>query len=159
MRFLATALLLALWCSQSEAAPVGVACARPDDTMRPCAAATVPRHDARMRREDATPLPGRGTVVAHPGGCPARAFCGCGASVRVFGHPVRELYLSSNWLIRFPRAAPGPGMVAARRGHVFVLERHVSGDIWLAYDANSGGHQTRVHERSVAGFAIVNPHG
>jgi hypothetical protein len=50
-------------------------------------------------------------------------------------------------------------MVAARRGHVFVLERHIGGSTWLAFDANSGRQQTRIHARSIAGFAIVNPHG
>lgn len=97
-------------------------------------------------------------IVSHPSGCPARAFCGCGAAVRVFGRPVRDLWLAENWL-RFPRAAPAPGMVAARRGHVFVLESHISGSTWLAFDANSGGRRTRIHARSIAGFAIVNPRG
>jgi len=32
-------------------------------------------------------------------------------------------------------------MIAARRGHVFVLEQQGGGDISLAYDANSGGTQ------------------
>lgn len=96
-------------------------------------------------------------IIAHPSGCPARAFCGCGAAVRVFGHPIRDLWLAANWL-RFPRAVPAPGMVAARRGHVFVLESHIGGSTWLAYDANSGRHATRIHARSIAGFAIVNPH-
>jgi hypothetical protein len=100
-----------------------------------------------------------GTVVGHPLGCPARAFCGCGASVRVFGHPVRSLYLAANWL-RFPHVpahAAQPGMVAARRGHVFVLESHISGNTWLVYDANSGGHATRIHARPLSGYAVVNP--
>lgn len=94
-------------------------------------------------------------VGGRPAGCP-RSFCGCGAAIRVFGHAVPELNLASNWL-RFPRTAPAPGMVAARRGHVFVLEQHVSGDVWMAYDANSGGHATRIHARSLRGYAIVNP--
>lgn len=97
-------------------------------------------------------------VVSHPSGCPARAFCGCGAAVRVFGRPIRDLWLAANWL-RFPRAAPAPGMVAARRGHVFVLETHIGGNTWQVFDANSGGHRTRIHARSIAGFAIVNPRG
>ena len=85
---------------------------------------------------------GRAQVVGgRPAGCP-RSFCGCGASIRVFGHIVPGLNLAANWL-RFPRTAPAPGMVAARRGHVFVLEQHVEGDTWMAYDANSGGHATR----------------
>ena len=27
------------------------------------------------------------------------------------------------------------------------------------YDANSGGRRTRLHVRSLTGFAVVNPHG
>ena len=95
-------------------------------------------------------------VVAHPAGCPRRAFCGCGAAVHVFGRPVRSLWLAANWF-RFPRAAPAPGMAAVRRHHVFVLEQQIEGDIWLAFDANSGRHMTRVHARSIAGYTIVNP--
>lgn len=98
-----------------------------------------------------------GTVVGHPPGCPRRAFCGCGAAVRVFGSPVRSLWLAANWL-RFPRTSPAPGMVAARRGHVFVLEAHIGGSTWQVYDANSGGRKTRIHARSIAGYSIVNPH-
>jgi len=99
---------------------------------------------------------GRAQVVGgRPAGCP-RSFCGCGASIRVFGHIVPGLNLASNWL-RFPRTAPAPGMVAARRGHVFVLEQHVGGDTWMAYDANSGGRATRIHARSLRGYTIVNP--
>lgn len=101
---------------------------------------------------------GAGQIVSHPAGCPARAFCGCGAAVRVFGKPIRNLWLARNWF-RFPRATAAAGMVAVRRHHVFVLERHISGSTWLAYDANSGGRRTRIHPRSIAGFAIVNPHG
>src|SRR5262249_49413105 len=75
-------------------------------------------------------------VGGRPAGCPS-SFCGCGAALHVFGHVVPELNLASNWL-RFPRAAPAPGMVAARHGHVFVLEQPLGGDMWMAYDANSG---------------------
>lgn len=98
---------------------------------------------------------GEQIVSGRPAGCP-RAFCGCGASLRVFGRIVPELNLASSWL-RFPRTAPAPGMVAARHGHVFVLEAHVEGDTWMAYDANSGGHATRIHARSLRGYTIVNP--
>ena len=109
-------------------------------------------------------VPGRagyyyeGRIVSHPAGCPGSAFCGCGASVRLFGHPVRDLYLASNWF-RFPRAAPAPGMVAVRNHHVFVIEA-VNGDgTVVAYDANSGGHQTRVHTVSLSGYSVRDPHG
>lgn len=101
---------------------------------------------------------GGGQVVGgRPAGCP-RSFCGCGASLRVFGRIVPGLNLAANWL-RFPRTSPAPGMVAARRGHVFVLEQHVEGDTWMAYDANSGGRATRIHARSLRGYIVVNPRG
>lgn len=99
----------------------------------------------------------RSEIVPHPAGCPRRAFCGCGAAVRVFGSPVRSLWLAANWF-RFPRSGPASGMVAVRRHHVFVLEAHLGGDVWQVYDANSGGRATRIHARSIAGYAIVNPH-
>lgn len=96
-------------------------------------------------------------IGGRPAGCPS-SFCGCGAALRVFGHIVPELNLASNWL-RFPRTSPAPGMVAARHGHVFVLEQPLGGDMWMAYDANSGGHATRMHARSLRGYTIVNPRG
>ncbi len=98
-----------------------------------------------------------GTFLSHPAGCPSRAFCGCGAAVEVFGSPRRDLWLAANWL-RFPRTAPAPGMVAARRGHVFVLRNEVSPGVWMVADHNSGGHRSRLHVRSLAGYAVVNPH-
>ena len=97
-------------------------------------------------------------MLAHPSGCPSRAFCGCGAAVEVFGSPRRDLWLAAAWL-RFPRTSPASGMVAARRGHVFVLDSHVSGDVWMARDYNSGGHRSRLHARSIRGYTIVNPRG
>jgi hypothetical protein len=97
-----------------------------------------------------------GSIVSHPAGCPSRAFCGCGAAVRVFGSPVRSLWLAANWF-RFPRAAPGAGMVAVRRHHVFVLEANLGGGLWQVFDANSGRGLTRIHARSLAGYTIVNP--
>lgn len=99
---------------------------------------------------------GAGQVVGgRPSGCP-HSFCGCAASIRVFGRIVPGLNLAANWL-RFPRTSPAPGMVAARHGHVFVLEQHLGGDVWMAYDGNSGGRATRIHARSLRGYAVVNP--
>lgn len=98
-------------------------------------------------------------IVAHPAGCPARQFCACGAAVRVFGQPVRSLWLAANWY-RFPRVAlenAAPGMVAVHPHHVFVLEAALGGGRWRVYDANSGRHLTRVHTRSIAGWKIVDP--
>ena len=112
----------------------------------------VPEGLARVMAE------GAGRIVAHPAGCPSRAFCGCGASVRVFGRSIRSLWLAANWF-RFPRTSPAPGTVAVRRHHVFVLEQHIGGSTWLVYDANSGGRRTRVHPRSIAGYVIVQPTG
>jgi hypothetical protein len=103
-------------------------------------------------------ISGRGQIVSHPPGCPSRAFCGCGAAVRVFGSPIRSLWLARNWF-KFPRTAPAPGTVAVRRHHVFVLEAHLGGNVWQVYDANSGGRKTRIHARSIAGYVIVNPRG
>lgn len=97
-------------------------------------------------------------IIDHPSGCPRTAFCGCGAAVRIFGAPLRALWAAASWF-KFPRASPAPGMVAVRRHHVFVLEGKLDNGLWLAYDANSGGHQTRIHARSLAGYTIVNPHG
>lgn len=95
-------------------------------------------------------------TLAHPEGCPRRTFCGCGASVHLFGRPIRSLFLASNWL-KFPRSAPGYNKVAVRRGHVFVLKQDIGGTTWLVYDANSGGRATRLHPRSIAGYTIVSP--
>lgn len=95
-------------------------------------------------------------MLPHPQGCPAKRFCGCGAAVEIFGRPIRDLWLSSNWF-RFPRTKPVPGAVAVRRGHVFVLRRHLSGNRWIVADYNSGGNRSRVHARSLAGYVTVNP--
>ena len=96
--------------------------------------------------------------LPHPAGCPARAFCGCGAAVEVFGVAKRALWLAAAWF-HFPHTSPAPGMVAVRSHHVFVLRSHIGGSEWLVADYNSGGHQSRLHQRSISGFVIVNPHG
>ena len=96
-------------------------------------------------------------VGGRPAGCPS-AFCGCEASLYKFGRIVPGLNLASNWR-RFPRAAPAPGMAAVRSGHVMILESQVSGNVWTVHDGNSGGHVTREHPRSLAGYTIVDPNG
>jgi hypothetical protein len=114
----------------------------------------------RARRSNAaTGLPAarrRGVIIAHPSGCPRVAFCGCGAAVRLFGAPIRSLWRAANWL-RFPPAAPRPDMAAVRPHHVMVILAYHGGGMATVYDANSGGHRTRIHERSLAGFRVVNP--
>ena len=113
----------------------------------------VPAHHRRRGRA----LYDGGEVVAHPGGCPWSAFCGCGVSVKIFGHPVRDLFSAANWL-RFPRAAAAPGRVAVFGRHHVVEIESVDGDgTVVAYDPNSGGHLTRVHRLSLAGAVVVDP--
>jgi len=105
----------------------------------------------------ATPDSGERVIGSRPSGCPNR-FCGCEASLYKFGRIIPELNLASNWY-RFPRTAPAPGMAAVRPGHVMILESQVSGNVWNVHDGNSGGHVTREHARSLAGYTIVNPNG
>lgn len=98
-----------------------------------------------------------GSVIGgRPSGCP-HAFCGCALSLNLFGRIIPHLNLAANWL-RFPHSEPAPGMVAARHGHVFKLLAHIGGNRWRVWDANSGHGRIRVHERSIAGYRIVNPH-
>jgi len=101
---------------------------------------------------------GNEVVGGRPAGCP-HAFCGCEASRYVFGEIRPELNLAANWIRKFPRTAPAPGMVAARNHHVMVLIGHVDGSQWLAHDGNSGGGLTRDHVVSIRGYVIVDPHG
>jgi hypothetical protein len=101
---------------------------------------------------------GRGQILGgRPAGCPSR-YCGCATAIKIFGRHRPELNLAANWVRKFPRTAPAPGMAAARSGHVMVLMEHVGGDQWKVWDANSGGGLTRIHVRSIRGFAVVNPH-
>lgn len=98
----------------------------------------------------------RGRVIGgRPSGCP-HAFCGCGASLYLFGRIIPNLNLAANWL-RFPHVSPAPRMAAARHGHVMVLVEDRGGGNWLVHDSNSGGHQTRLHVRSLRGYTVVNP--
>lgn len=99
----------------------------------------------------------RGEVTGgRPSGCP-HAFCGCAASLYLFGRIIPELNLAANWVRKFSHTTPAPRMAAARSGHVFVLLEHKHDLVWKVYDGNSGGHLTRIHERSIAGYQIVDP--
>lgn len=101
---------------------------------------------------------GGGEIVQHPAGCPVRLFCGCGASIEVFGHSIRDLWAVSNWY-RFPRAAPAAGMaVLWGTHHVAVIRQYFGDGTALLYDANSGKGLTRVHRIRIAGLAVVDPH-
>jgi hypothetical protein len=105
---------------------------------------------------------GGGQIVPNPAGCPRTLFCGCGVARFVFGQvdgPMRPLWLASEWLRRFARATPAPGMVAVRkdRHHVLAIKEVRGNGRVLAYDPNSGGHKTRVHEVSLARYTVVDP--
>jgi hypothetical protein len=116
--------------------------------------AETPRAHKRRAHLDAN---GNEVIISRrPSGCPYE-FCGCEASIYLFGHMRRELNLASNWIKAFARTAPAAGMVAARNHHVMVLMRHVDGDEWLVHDGNSGGGFTREHVRSIRGYVIVDP--
>lgn len=112
--------------------------------------------EARPHRVKATAIPSQ-SIVAHPKGCPKTRFCGCGTALKVFGRHRRDLWTARSWL-RFPKASPAPGMVAANRKHVFYILSVVGNNKVLAYDPNSGRNKTRIHVRSLNGFSVRNPH-
>ena len=67
---------------------------------------------ARAARADANvtvDANGGAVVNRRPQGCP-HAFCGCEASLYLFGEIRPELNLASNWVRKFPRTSPAPGM-------------------------------------------------
>lgn len=83
-------------------------------------------------------------------------YCGCAVSLKVFGKPIRELFLAANWR-KFPRAAAAAGRVAWRWGHVILIEDvHGDGTV-TAYDPNSGSGLTRRHRVSLRGYRVVDP--
>jgi hypothetical protein len=77
----------------------------------------------------------------------------------LFGEIRRDLNLAANWIRKFPRTAPAPGMAAARNHHVMVLISHAGGNKWLVHDGNSGGGLTRKHVVSISNYVIVDPRG
>jgi hypothetical protein len=101
---------------------------------------------------------GENVIGGRPAGCP-HAFCGCEASRYLFGRIVPELNLAYNWIRKFPRTSPAPGMAAARNHHVMVLISHAGGSDWYVHDGNSGHGLTREHVRSISGYTVVDPHG
>jgi len=107
---------------------------------------------------DANGNAGPAVVSRRPDGCP-HAFCGCEASLYLFGAIRADLNLAANWARKFPRTSPAPGMAAVRNHHVMVLMSHVEGNNWLVHDGNSGGGVTREHVISISGYTIVNPRG
>jgi hypothetical protein len=100
-------------------------------------------------------------VGGRPAGCPYK-FCGCGASLEIFGKIIPRLNKAANWLRDFPHVAQAnaaPDMAAANSSHVFVLKRHVRDNVWLVKDYNTRGNVTRLRERRLTGFTVVDPRG
>jgi hypothetical protein len=98
-------------------------------------------------------------IGGRPAGCPFK-FCGCGASIEVFGRIIPRYNLAANWLRDFPRvshASASANMVAGNSSHVFVLKEHRHDDVWVVKDFNSGGHRTRLHEKRLSGYIVVDP--
>jgi hypothetical protein len=126
----------------------------PAQTTATAARAEAPRAYRAAGLSDAN---GNAIVIGgRPAGCPHR-FCGCEASRYVFGEIRPELNLASNWIRKFPRTSPAPGMAAARSGHVMILISHAGGNDWLVHDGNSGGGLTRDHVMSINRYVIVDP--
>ena len=118
-------------------------------------ACAVPSHARHRHRHGITTS--AEVIGGRPAGCP-HAYCGCSASLHLFGRIIPALNRAANWF-RFPRAMPAPRMAAVKPHHVMVLERQISGTVWLVHDGNSGGGLTRLHARSIAGYVIVDPPG
>lgn len=111
---------------------------------------------AKVRIGSPSLLDANGNIVGHqPDGCP-HAFCGCEASLYLFGRIYPDLNLASNWARKFHHTAPAPRMVAVRNHHVMVLLNHVADNDWLVHDGNSGGGLTRDHVMSIKGYTIVD---
>lgn len=124
-----------------------------------CSDRPLPGAGAHVRTRNAPVIDanGNGTVVGRrPPGCPYE-YCGCEASLYVFGKIRPKLNVARNWRRLFPRAAPAPGMAAVRTHHVMILMSHVDGKRWLVHDGNFN-HVTREHVVSIRGYTIVDPH-
>lgn len=113
--------------------------------------ASTGQSEAKHRRHLRT-FDGNGNVayLAHPAGCPSRAFCGCGAAKHL-GLSDRRLWLAANW----PRYYRGSTPVAVWRGHVAVIDYWTGPNTAMLYDYNSGGHLSRHHVRDLRGARII----
>lgn len=93
-------------------------------------------------------------ILPHPSGCPRVAFCACGVSMKLWG---KAKHMLARAFFQYPVAKAAPGMVAVRRHHVMLIDHLDANGNAVVYDPNSGGHQTRIHVRSLAGYSIRNP--
>src|SRR5262249_60609633 len=97
--------------------------------------------------------------LAHAQAIVRTRIAGCGLR-KYLGISDVRLNLASNWARLLPReAAPRPGLVAVRSGHVMYTEAAAGNGQWLIRDYNSGGGLSRMHVRDVCGYVFVNPHG
>lgn len=108
------------------------------------------RSVSRSRNYSASVIGGR------PAGCP-HAYCGCASARFVNLRASWNVNLAANWLY-LQSAQPGPGMAAARVGHVKIIVASLGNGLYKFYDPNSGGHATRYNVGSLAGYKVVNPH-
>ena len=99
---------------------------------------------------------GERVIGGRPKGCP-HAYCGCSASIYVFGENRRDLWPARAWY-RFPHVSARVGAVAVRPHHVAVIIGGSPG-AWLLHDGNSGNGLTREHVRDLRGYTFVDPHG
>lgn len=124
--------------------------------------ASIASSDGSYATPATTERKGVETIIGgRPAGCPFQ-FCGCGASIEVFGRIIPRYNLAANWFRDFPRvshANASANMVAGNSSHVFVLKEHRRDDVWLVKDFNSGGHRTRLHERKLSSYTVVDPRG
>ena len=97
------------------------------------------------------------TYLPHPPGVRGSAFCGAGAHYALTG----EVVNAGTWAIAdyWPAHYHGSTPVAHWSGHVAIIRQNYGDGTALMEDYNSGGHQSRLHQRSIAGYTIVNPYG
>ena len=157
--------IMAIFCAALITAVSTSAYGRPADAMTPqermdyyAQGGSYVPSDVRQSRRGSRVVEEGSIVGGRPAGCPRR-YCGCGVSLKVFGKIIPELNLAANWLRKFPRTVAAAGMVAARSGHVFLINSVVDAQTVVAYDPNSGGGRTRVHTVSLRGYKVVDPHG
>lgn len=92
-----------------------------------------------------------------PWQCPQRAWCGCAASLKVFGENRRELWNARAWLkLGRPVSKPAPGVIAvyARgkgRGHVGIVTAVPGPHRIVLWSGNDLG-AIRERERSTDGI-------
>lgn len=123
--------------------------------------AAVTRHQSAFGEDEAPRQKIAETIIGgRPPGCPQQ-FCGCGASLEVFGKIIPRLNRAAQWFLEFRRVAHADatsGMVAGNTSHVFVLLRHIAGDDWLVKNYNGRGHRTSIQRRRLTHYTVVDPH-